>query len=837
MKIYNADFFGRHLLSGSISELGNDTSYSGSFKGNLNGTASYAVTASYLLGLIASASFATNALTASYFDGFIESASYSTYAVSSSYALSSSYFSGTVNSASHSNNANTASYYGGNVISSSYSLSSSYTNKSSLSDSSTTSSHSNQSTSASYYGGSVASSSYALSASWSPGSNSVSSSYSISSSFSNKTSLADSSISSSHSTQASSASYYGGSVISSSYSLSSSYAPPFPTSSYSLQALSASYAPGSPSVSSSYSVSSSFANKSSLADSSTSSSYSTLAMGSIFSKSLFADIKNVSGGTITKGMVISVSSTDVDAGYASVTLGEQSISDNSNKVIGVVYSNSIADTAYGYAIIRGLLTGIDTSANMVGDVLYLRNAGLFESGEPAWPNHSVRIGICLVSDPANGIILVHPDNGYQFNELHDVSINSPQYGDLISISNSGTYINSKFLTGSYTISGSLTVPQLIGTSSYALMAATASYLLGSIASASHSEYAETASLVISSSYAVTASYALNGGSSAGTTIIDSLMLDMSQHNWNPTGIDTANIIRMCGNAQMSDLTGMISQSSSPIKTLFNTGSIPIIITGNHPSSSDGNRFELGQDLYLAPNRSVQVLYDNSKWQIISPPMPPLKGFIEYLSIPGSVTAGDYSEMAMTAFNSGVVANFVGTSTTPAGWGLSTSTTTNGGYVVRLLKGGAIIETGAAHISMRFKVSLETLSDVTNEYKLWLDHSTTATGELLANSFGVRYSYNSSSGNFEGYSIDGSSRVSSVDLGVAAAALTPYVIEIELNKRRSEVRFYINDAFCGSLNANLPAAASPIAPRVFIRKAVGATARRVIVHELYTRILM
>ena len=78
---------GLTYLSGSTFGDSISGSFTGSYLGNLQGTASYALTASYLEGFVESASFAataSHALTASYLDGFIESASYAEYAATSS---------------------------------------------------------------------------------------------------------------------------------------------------------------------------------------------------------------------------------------------------------------------------------------------------------------------------------------------------------------------------------------------------------------------------------------------------------------------------------------------------------------------------------------------------------------------------------------------------------------------------------------------------------------------------------------------------------------------------------------------------------------------------------
>ena len=90
---------GNYSISGSLT-VGTTTISNGSITGSLQGSSSYATTASYALQALSS-SFATNSLTASYWSGTVTSASY---------ASTASYWSGTVTSASYALNSTSASY-------------------------------------------------------------------------------------------------------------------------------------------------------------------------------------------------------------------------------------------------------------------------------------------------------------------------------------------------------------------------------------------------------------------------------------------------------------------------------------------------------------------------------------------------------------------------------------------------------------------------------------------------------------------------------------------------------------------------------------------------------
>jgi len=138
---------------------------------------------------------------------------------------------------------------------------------------------------------------------------------------------------------------------------------------------------------------------------------------------------------------------------------------NSLDTLGLVTEN-IAINGEGFVTSYGLVRSIDTRGVLQGetwadgDALYLSPTifGGITNIPPTAPSHSVRLGYVVQSSP-NGSIFVKVDNGYELDELHNVLINTSSlaYGDLLMRDGNNVWINSKQLSGSYSITGSLTV--------------------------------------------------------------------------------------------------------------------------------------------------------------------------------------------------------------------------------------------------------------------------------------------------------------------------------------------------------------------------------------------
>ena len=145
---------------------------------------------------------------------------------------------------------------------------------------------------------------------------------------------------------------------------------------------------------------------------------------------LRAYVKNTTGTTIPKGSAVYISGSTGD--NALISLASATAEVSSSKTLGLTAS-AIANDGFGYVIENGLLVGIDTSAATAGQAVWLGNTpGSFVFGSPpAEPSHSVYLGVVIRVQSNNGEILVKVQNGYELDELHDVSVGSPTDGDIV----------------------------------------------------------------------------------------------------------------------------------------------------------------------------------------------------------------------------------------------------------------------------------------------------------------------------------------------------------------------------------------------------------------------
>lgn len=149
-----------------------------------------------------------------------------------------------------------------------------------------------------------------------------------------------------------------------------------------------------------------------------------------------------------------------------VVLAQGNNDANSVDTLGIVTEN-IEDNQEGFITISGLVRNINTTStgpygeNWVdGDALYLSPtiAGALTNIKPQAPDHTVTMGYVVYAHQNNGKIFVKVDNGYEIDELHNIRITTSSLttGQLLSYSSS-VWINTNQLTGSYGITGSLSV--------------------------------------------------------------------------------------------------------------------------------------------------------------------------------------------------------------------------------------------------------------------------------------------------------------------------------------------------------------------------------------------
>lgn len=148
-------------------------------------------------------------------------------------------------------------------------------------------------------------------------------------------------------------------------------------------------------------------------------------------------VKNSSGSTISKGQVVYV--TGADGTNALIGLSTASTEAGSSKTLGIA-ANTMTQNAFGYVIENGQLSNIDTSAATAGSSVWLGNTpgSYVFNAPPAEPSHSVYLGVVTKANPSTGEILVKVQNGYELDELHDVSAGSPSDLDIIQYKSSSS---------------------------------------------------------------------------------------------------------------------------------------------------------------------------------------------------------------------------------------------------------------------------------------------------------------------------------------------------------------------------------------------------------------
>lgn len=110
-------------------------------------------------------------------------------------------------------------------------------------------------------------------------------------------------------------------------------------------------------------------------------------------------------------------------------------SDNTSATILGVATEDIPNNQSGFITSEGLVHNIDTSAFNDGDAIYVSPtiAGALTNVKPVAPQHMVFMGFVIKGGSVGGgSIFIHPQNGYELNELHNVLITSPTNNQILS---------------------------------------------------------------------------------------------------------------------------------------------------------------------------------------------------------------------------------------------------------------------------------------------------------------------------------------------------------------------------------------------------------------------
>jgi len=145
---------------------------------------------------------------------------------------------------------------------------------------------------------------------------------------------------------------------------------------------------------------------------------------------VIAQVRNETGATLTKGTVVYING--AAGNKATVTKAIATGDSTSAQTFGLVFAD-ISHNNNGYVILAGDIAGLDTSAFTAGQQLYLSSttAGAYTSTKQYAPNHLVYVGVVTRSHANQGSIEVRIQNGYEMDELHNVSAQSPSNGQVL----------------------------------------------------------------------------------------------------------------------------------------------------------------------------------------------------------------------------------------------------------------------------------------------------------------------------------------------------------------------------------------------------------------------
>jgi hypothetical protein len=125
--------------------------------------------------------------------------------------------------------------------------------------------------------------------------------------------------------------------------------------------------------------------------------------------SVYARVENSTGVTIPKGTVVGFSG----VGPGNVLSVAPYLADGSTPslyILGVMAHDLPNAGQIGYCAVWGRVTGINTSAFSVGDILFASpsSAGAFTNVKPTAPDNVIPVASVLADDVSNGAIFVRP---------------------------------------------------------------------------------------------------------------------------------------------------------------------------------------------------------------------------------------------------------------------------------------------------------------------------------------------------------------------------------------------------------------------------------------------
>jgi hypothetical protein len=145
---------------------------------------------------------------------------------------------------------------------------------------------------------------------------------------------------------------------------------------------------------------------------------------------LVEQVRNSTGATLTKGTAVYISGATGQLPTVSKALATGD--STSAQTLGLI-TTDLANNSNGYVTIIGLMSNLNTSAYTDGAQLYLSptTAGTLTATKPYAPNHLVYVAVVAHAHPTQGKLLVKVQNGYEMDELHNVSAQNATDGQVL----------------------------------------------------------------------------------------------------------------------------------------------------------------------------------------------------------------------------------------------------------------------------------------------------------------------------------------------------------------------------------------------------------------------
>lgn len=145
---------------------------------------------------------------------------------------------------------------------------------------------------------------------------------------------------------------------------------------------------------------------------------------------LVEQVRNTTGATLTKGTAVYISGATGQIPTVSKALATSDAT--SAQTLGLITAD-LANNSNGFVTIIGLIANLNTSAYTDGAQLYLSpiTAGDLTATKPYAPQHLVYMAVVAHAHPTQGKLLVKVQNGYELDEIHNVSAQSPTTGQTI----------------------------------------------------------------------------------------------------------------------------------------------------------------------------------------------------------------------------------------------------------------------------------------------------------------------------------------------------------------------------------------------------------------------